>query len=119
MYLFIGRDSYDNYCVLQVILAVLGMCAAYPFISEDTPEVAAQKVIFFRTFEASKQASAQALARALSRSDKWYGPMASLHPASVPGFMPVTNTADVDTATNAFNAAYQRQLLLTRPAVVG
>lgn len=120
----------------QVILAVLGACAAVPFIP-DAPDVAAEKARFFSAFRAAEAAaqparpqinafSQQAFAPAPVRHQafgagpvqqpKWTGPVAATVPAGLPGSSPVVaETNEVAAARNSFFNAYQSQLAAVVP----
>ncbi|XP_042857815.1 cuticle protein CP1499-like [Penaeus japonicus] len=75
-----------------VLLAVLGVCSAVPFI-QDTPEVQAEKARFFQAFGAAQAATV---------------------PAGVDGTItPVSDTQEVSAARNAFLNAYNAQVRAT------
>ena len=89
-----------NCGVLQVILAVLGVCRAGPF---QALEATAQQAFHHNT------APVQA---------KWTGPVAATVPAGLPGSSPqVADTAEVAAARNAFLNAYTAQVRATAGAV--
>ncbi|KAK3887505.1 hypothetical protein Pcinc_008384 [Petrolisthes cinctipes] len=92
-----------------VILAVVGACVAVPFI-QDAPDVAAEKARFFEVFHAIEAAALPKPGQPRA-PPKWYGPLASTVPASLPGSSPiVANTADVNAARDAFFNTYRAQL---------
>ncbi|XP_066942157.1 cuticle protein CP1499-like isoform X2 [Macrobrachium rosenbergii] len=114
-----------------VVLAVVGVCSAVPFI-QDTPEVAAEKARFFQAFQAAQQTAApqqhhnfiphqahntfhhMAHHHQAQFTPKWTGPVAATVPAGVDGTVtPVGDTADVSAARQAFFNAYQAQLSAT------
>ncbi|XP_066942155.1 cuticle protein CP1876-like isoform X1 [Macrobrachium rosenbergii] len=116
---------------LAVVLAVVGVCSAVPFI-QDTPEVAAEKARFFQAFQAAQQTAApqqhhnfiphqahntfhhMAHHHQAQFTPKWTGPVAATVPAGVDGTVtPVGDTADVSAARQAFFNAYQAQLSAT------
>lgn len=90
-------------------MTVLGACAAYPFV-QDAPDVAAEKARFFKVFDAINAAAMPKPGQQVT-PPKWYGPLASSVPASLPGASPiVANTADVSKAREAFFNTYKQQL---------
>ncbi|XP_068227251.1 cuticle protein CP1499-like [Palaemon carinicauda] len=123
-----------------VVLAVVGVCSAVPFI-QDTPEVAAEKARFFQAFQAAQQSATpqhhnfiphqahnpvhhhsthhqvhhhMAQHQPAQFTPKWTGPVAATVPAGVNGAItPVGDTADVNAARQAFFNAYQAQLSAT------
>ncbi|XP_027238129.2 cuticle protein CP1499 [Penaeus vannamei] len=98
-----------------VLLAVLGVCSAAPFIG-DTPEVQAEKARFFQAFRAAQAAAApqQAFQTVVPVQTKWMGPVAATIPAGVDGTItPVGDTAEVAAARNAFLNAYNAQVRAT------
>ncbi|XP_042857811.1 cuticle protein CP1499-like [Penaeus japonicus] len=99
-----------------VLLAVLGVCSAVPFI-QDTPEVQAEKARFFQAFGAAQAAATpqQAVYRpSPAAQPKWYGPVAATVPAGVDGTItPVSDTQEVSAARNAFLNAYNAQVRAT------
>ncbi|XP_027238128.2 cuticle protein CP1499 [Penaeus vannamei] len=98
-----------------VVLAVLGVCSAAPFIG-DTPEVQAEKARFFQAFRAAQAAAApqQAFQTVVPVQTKWMGPVAATIPAGVDGTItPVGDTAEVAAARNAFLNAYNAQVRAT------
>ncbi|XP_063597327.1 cuticle protein CP1499-like [Penaeus indicus] len=98
-----------------VLLAVLGVCSAAPFIG-DTPEVQAEKARFFQAFRAAQAAAApqQAFQTVVPVQAKWTGPVAATIPAGVDGTItPVGDTAEVAAARNAFLNAYNAQVRAT------
>ncbi|XP_037796970.1 cuticle protein CP1499-like [Penaeus monodon] len=99
-----------------VVLAVVGVCSAAPFI-QDAPDVQAEKARFFQAFNAAQAAATrhQALHRpSPAVQPKWYGPVAATVPAGVDGTItPVGDTQEVAAARAAFNNAYQAQLRAT------
>ncbi|XP_047492466.1 cuticle protein CP1499-like isoform X2 [Penaeus chinensis] len=101
---------------LKVLLAVLGVCSAAPFIG-DTPEVQAEKARFFQAFRAAQAAAAPQQAfyhQAAPVQAKWTGPVAATIPAGVDGTItPVGDTAEVAAARNAFLNAYRAQVVAT------
>lgn len=115
--------------LLQVVLAVLGICSAFPFIPDD-PEVAAEKARFFKTFQIIEGAtrprggSAIAVQPAIPPQlftqprpqPKWMGPLASKVPASLPGSTPfVSETPEVNHARAHFFNTYKSQIAATMP----
>ncbi|XP_037796973.1 cuticle protein CP1499-like isoform X2 [Penaeus monodon] len=104
---------------LLVVLAVVGVCSAVPFI-QDTPEVQAEKARFFQSFRAAQAAATpqQALHRpSPAVQPQWYGPVAATVPAGVDGTItPVGDTAEVAAARNAFLNAYNAQVRATAGA---
>lgn len=114
--------------LLQVVLAVLGVCSAFPFIPDD-PDVAAEKARFFKTFEIIEGAT-RPRGSALSvqgsippqlftqprPQPKWMGPLASEVPASLPGSTPfVSETPEVHNARSHFFNTYKAQVAATAP----
>ncbi|XP_027207482.2 cuticle protein CP1499 [Penaeus vannamei] len=101
-----------------VVLAVLGVCSAAPFIG-DTPEVQAEKARFFQAFRAAQAAAAPQQAVVYHQAapvvqTKWMGPVAATIPAGVDGTVtPVGDTAEVAAARNAFLNAYRAQVAAT------
>ncbi|KAK7086735.1 hypothetical protein SK128_009545 [Halocaridina rubra] len=103
-----------------VVLAVVGMCSAVPFI-QDTPEVAAEKARFFQAFQAAQAAAnpSQNLIphqapNLVPAQTRWTGPLAATVPAGVNGaVVPVGDTAEVNAARQAFFNAYKAQLAST------
>ncbi|XP_042867841.1 cuticle protein CP1499-like [Penaeus japonicus] len=65
-----------------VLLAVLGVCSAAPFIG-DTPEVQAEKARFFQAFRAAQAAATpqQAFQTVAPVQYQWTGPVAATIPA--------------------------------------
>lgn len=111
----------------QVLLAVLGACAAAPFIPDD-PDVAAEKARFFKTFRFIEAASQPTMPIPVIPSQqaafippprpqpRWTGPLASQVPAGLPGSTAfVSETADVNAARNDFFNAYKAQVIATVP----
>lgn len=100
-------------------MAVLGLCSALPTV-QNPATLEAERAAFLQAFSEAEAAHAKAHELARARPNpmptRWWGPLASLYAADTPGFVEVTDTADVDAARQAFNAAYQQQLALTRPA---
>ncbi|XP_047491791.1 uncharacterized protein LOC125041082 [Penaeus chinensis] len=104
-----------NLFLPQVLLAVLGVCSAAPFIG-DTPEVQAEKARFFQAFRAAQAAAApqQAFQTVVPVQARWTGPVAATIPAGVGGTItPVGDTAEVAAARNAFLNAYNAQVRAT------
>ncbi|XP_042867848.1 cuticle protein CP1499-like [Penaeus japonicus] len=99
-----------------VLLAVLGVCSAVPFIG-DTPEVQAEKARFFQAFRAAQAAATPQQAvyhQAAPVQAKWTGPVAATIPAGVDGTItPVADTHEVAAARNAFLNAYNAQIRAT------
>ncbi|XP_042857814.1 cuticle protein CP1499-like [Penaeus japonicus] len=99
-----------------VLLAVLGVCSAVPFI-QNTPEVQAERARFFQAFNAAQAAAThqQAIHRpSPAVQPKWYGPVAATVPAGVGGSItPVSDTQEVSAARNAFLNAYNAQVRAT------
>ena len=119
----------------QVIFAVLGACAAMPFL-QDTPEVVAEKQRFFQLYNAAAAAAAAAPdvntnepQQAVFRSSPvqttqtivgWQGPPAATVPAGLPGSGNVENTLEVQSAIAEFQRAYNAAVVATtgvQPAV--
>ncbi|XP_069999505.1 cuticle protein CP1499-like [Penaeus vannamei] len=109
-----------------VLLAVLGVCSAVPFI-QDTPEVQAEKARFFQSFRAAQVAATpqQAIHRpppsahrpSPAAQPQWYGPVAATVPAGVDGTItPVGDTHEVAAARTAFLNAYNAQVRATAGA---
>ncbi|KAG7177135.1 Cuticle protein [Homarus americanus] len=127
--------SHTNIMRALVVLAVVGVCSAVPFVG-DTPEVAAEKARFFQAYQAA-QAAAQPQYNAIPHQayntghynpshhntghynhapaqPKWTGPVAATVPAGVDGTItPVSDTRDVAAARNAFFNTYQAQVAAT------
>ncbi|XP_042867833.1 cuticle protein CP1499-like [Penaeus japonicus] len=98
-----------------VLLAVLGVCSAAPFIG-DTPEVQAEKARFFQAFRAAQAAATpqQAFQTVAPVQYQWTGPVAATIPAGVDGTItPVADTQEVAAARNAFLNAYNAQVRAT------
>ncbi|XP_063597192.1 cuticle protein CP1499-like [Penaeus indicus] len=106
-----------------VVLAVVGVCSAFPFI-RDAPDVQAEKERFFEVFNAVQTAATShpALQRPSPAAyrpspavqPKWYGPVAATVPAGVDGTItPVGDTQEVNAARNAFFNAYNEQIKAT------
>ncbi|KAG7177134.1 cuticle protein CP1499-like [Homarus americanus] len=120
-----------------VVLAVVGVCTAVPFV-QDTPEVAAEKARFFQAYQAA-QAAAQPQYNAIPHQayntghynpshhnlghynhapaqPKWTGPVAATIPAGLPGAgNQVADTPEVAAARQAFFSTYQRQAAAAAP----
>ncbi|KAK3887506.1 hypothetical protein Pcinc_008385 [Petrolisthes cinctipes] len=76
----------------------------------DAPDVAAEKARFFEVFGAIQAAALPKPGQPIT-PPKWYGPLASTVPASLPGSSAVVaNTADVNAARDAFFNTYRAQL---------
>ncbi|XP_071551566.1 cuticle protein CP1499-like [Panulirus ornatus] len=101
-----------------VILAVLGVCSAFPFV-QDAPDVAVEKANFHKVFQTIESAALAAVQAANERNPyqpKWYGPYAADLPASVPGALPqVIDTAEVAAARQAFFNTYKQQEAAVAP----
>ncbi|XP_071551567.1 cuticle protein CP1499-like [Panulirus ornatus] len=105
-----------------VVLAVLGVCSAVPFIG-DTPEVAAEKARFFNAYRAAQAAAQpqynyapQQAYRPAPVQPKWTGPVAATIPAGLPGSSSqVAETPEVINARNQFFNAYKAQVVATVP----
>ncbi|ROT80837.1 cuticle protein CP1499 [Penaeus vannamei] len=99
-----------------VLLAVVGVCSAVPFL-RDAPDVQAEKARFFEVFNAVQNAATShpALKRPSPKvQPKWYGPVAATVPAGVDGTItPVGDTQEVNAARNAFFNAYNAQVKAT------
>ncbi|XP_064083946.1 uncharacterized protein LOC135199722 [Macrobrachium nipponense] len=93
-----------------VVLAVFGVCLAS---AQFTPEVEAERTRFFEAFRAAKQASSSS--KYSEPQPAYRGPFASSVPAGVDGRVtPVSDTAEVRAATNAFYRAYKAQVEATK-----
>ncbi|KAK7086734.1 hypothetical protein SK128_009544 [Halocaridina rubra] len=118
-----------------VVLAVVGVCSAVPFI-QDTPEVAAEKARFFQAYRAAQAAATSThqynpqqaytttnlnhysqknvIPQQATYQVKWTGPLAATVPAGINGaVIPVGDTPEVSAARQAFVQAYQAQLSAT------
>ncbi|XP_068227252.1 cuticle protein CP1499-like [Palaemon carinicauda] len=111
-----------------VVLAVVGVCSAF---IQDAPDVAAEKARFFQAFQSAQSAAVRAQQNVIPHQAynqghyqphhhsgqyqaKWTGPVAATVPAGVNGAVtPVSDTADVNAARQAFFSAYQNQLSAT------
>ncbi|ROT80836.1 calcified cuticle protein CP19.0 isoform B [Penaeus vannamei] len=83
----------------EILLAVLGVCSAVPFI-QDTPEVQAEKARFFQSFRAAQ----------------WYGPVAATVPRRRRHHHPRGRHHEVAAARTAFLNAYNAQVRATAGA---
>ncbi|XP_071551806.1 cuticle protein CP1876-like [Panulirus ornatus] len=111
-----------------IVLAVLGACAAVPFIG-DTPEVAFEKARFFSAYRAAQAAAQPKYNYAPQQAyppkqvykpapvqPKWTGPVAATIPAGLPGSTPyLANTPEVAAARGHFFNAYKAQVAATVP----
>ncbi|XP_042229444.1 cuticle protein CP1876-like [Homarus americanus] len=122
-----------------VVLAVVGVCSAFPFIP-DNPDVAAEKARFFQAFKAAEAAALPRFPSPHQSHDtghytptrygtshynppqythtpaqpKWTGPVAATVPAGVDGTLtPVSDTRDVAAARNTFFNTYRSQVAAT------
>ncbi|XP_045618901.2 cuticle protein CP1499-like [Procambarus clarkii] len=110
---------------ILVVLAVLGVASAVPYIP-DTQQVAAEKARFFASYRAAQAAATpqynpipqqsynQGQYHQGSYQPKWTGPVAATVPAGVDGrITPVSDTQEVAAARNAFFNTYQAQVAAT------
>lgn len=109
------------------MLAVLGACAAAPFIPDD-PDVAAEKARFFKTFKFIEAASQPMIPIPVippqqaafipppRPQPRWTGPLASQVPAGLPGSTAfVSETPEGNAARSDFFNAYKAQVIATFP----
>ncbi|XP_064085108.1 adhesive plaque matrix protein-like [Macrobrachium nipponense] len=93
-----------------VVLAVFGVCLVS---AQFTPEVEAERARFFEAFRAAKQAASSS--KYSEPQPAYRGPFAASVPAGVDGRVtPVSDTAEVRTATDAFYRAYRAQVEATK-----
>ncbi|KAG7177132.1 Cuticle protein [Homarus americanus] len=94
-----------------VVLAVVGVCSAFPFIP-DNPDVAAEKARFFQAFKAAEAAALPSIP--IPRLSPSGRVSSCLIPSACDGTPhPVSDTRDVAAARNTFFNTYRSQVAAT------